>query len=62
MTADDSGKLTATEPINAGRGIASADGESDDVTMTLASEPYAAASACCEMLFKIIVAYFSEFA
>ena len=38
-TADDSGKLLATEPINAGSGIALADGESYDVTMTLASEP-----------------------
>lgn len=38
-TADDSGKLIATEPINAGSGIALANGESYDVTMTLASEP-----------------------
>lgn len=38
-TADDSGKLIATEPINAGSGIALADGESYDVTMTLAGEP-----------------------
>ena len=38
-TADDSGKLMATEPINAGSGVALADGESYDVTMTLASEP-----------------------
>jgi hypothetical protein len=38
-TADDTGKLLATEPINAGSGISLADGESYDVTMTLASEP-----------------------
>jgi len=38
-TPADSGKLIATEPINAGSGIALADGESYDVTMTLASEP-----------------------
>ena len=37
--AADSGTLIATEPINAGSGIALADGESYDVTMTLASEP-----------------------
>ncbi|HNS20197.1 MAG TPA: hypothetical protein PKH24_06840 [Sedimentisphaerales bacterium] len=38
-TADVSGKLIATEPINAGSGIALTDGESYDVTMALASEP-----------------------
>ncbi|MEN6427254.1 MAG: hypothetical protein ABFE13_18015 [Phycisphaerales bacterium] len=36
---DESRKLIATEPINAGSGIALADGESYDVTMTLAGEP-----------------------
>ncbi len=38
-TADDSGKLIATEPINAGSGITLSDGESYDVTMTVASQP-----------------------
>lgn len=38
-SADDSGKLIATNPINAGSGIALADGQSYDVAMTLASEP-----------------------
>ena len=38
-TADDSGKLIATEPINAGSGIALGDGENYDVAMTIAGEP-----------------------
>jgi hypothetical protein len=38
-TADNSGKLIVTEPLNAGSGIALADGENYDVTITLASEP-----------------------
>lgn len=38
-TTDDSGKLISTEPINAGSGIALSNGESYDVTMTLAAEP-----------------------
>ncbi|MEN6424006.1 MAG: hypothetical protein ABFE13_01485 [Phycisphaerales bacterium] len=38
-SADDSGKLIATEPINAGSGVALGDGESYDVAMTIASEP-----------------------
>ena len=38
-TADESDELIATEPINAGGGIALADGESYDVTLTIAAEP-----------------------
>jgi len=38
-SADDSGRLIATEPINAGSGIALGDGENYDVAMTIAGEP-----------------------
>lgn len=38
-SADDSGKLIATEPINSGTGIALPDGQSYDMTMILACEP-----------------------
>jgi len=38
-TADDSGKLISTEPVNSGAGIALADTESYDCTMVINSEP-----------------------
>ncbi len=38
-SADDSGKLIATEPVNSGSGIALSDGQTYEATMTLAAEP-----------------------
>ena len=38
-TSDDSGKLIATEPINAGSGVALEDGKSYDCVMQITSEP-----------------------
>ena len=38
-TSDNSGKLISTEPVNSGAGVALADTESYDCTMTVNSEP-----------------------